>query len=65
MNMKDYTLIDGILLFPDYNSQGHLTHFHIARANKIALINTIKSIEKSEEESKIMKKALKIRTHKK
>jgi hypothetical protein len=58
-NMEDYTLIDGILLTPDYNCAGHLTHCHIARANKTALLNTIKSIEQSEKESRILKEVKK------
>lgn len=51
-NMKNYTFIEGILLMPNYNSCGHLTHFHIERASKKFLQNIIKRIEISEKESK-------------
>jgi hypothetical protein len=59
MNMKNYTLIDGIYLSPDYNCSGHLTHFHISKADKITLKRTIEAIERQEKESKTIMKAKK------
>jgi hypothetical protein len=57
MDMKTYKLLTGILLNPDFNSEGYLTHFHIIKADKDNLLKTIKAIETSEHESEVMKKA--------
>lgn len=52
MDMKTFKRIDGIILIPDYNSEGYLTHFHIQRADLESLKNMVVSIEVSEKESK-------------
>jgi hypothetical protein len=55
MNMKEYTLIDGLYLTPDFNSCGNLTHFHIMRADEETLANALKGIKIRKEESKKIK----------
>lgn len=55
MDMKTYKLLNGIILSPDYNSEGYLTHFHITQASKEHLLKVIKAIEISEHESELMK----------
>jgi hypothetical protein len=55
-NMKDFTLIDGLILIPDYNSQGHLTHFHLEIANTKTLERMEKNRKACEKEVGIYKK---------
>jgi len=47
-NMEDFSPIDSILLVPDFNSEGHLTNFHIGRLGKQELKNLLKSYEQLE-----------------
>ena len=56
MNMKNYKFLDGIYLSPDFNSAGHLTHWHIQKADKSFLQTMIKIIESQEKESDAIKK---------
>ena len=55
MNMVNYTLLNGIYLSPDYNCMGHLTHFHIEKADSEFLEKLAKRIKSQEEESKKIK----------
>jgi hypothetical protein len=57
MDMKSYKLLTGILINPDFNSEGYLTNFHIIKASKENLLKVIKAIETSEHESELMKVA--------
>jgi hypothetical protein len=52
MNLKTYLYLENVILTPDYNSCGNLTHFHISRGNKETYKNIIAKIEVSEVESK-------------
>lgn len=52
---KDFKLINGLVLSPDYNSEGHLTHFHISEATKQFHKDCIKHMDIMEKESKAVK----------
>lgn len=58
---KDFKVIEGIVITPDYNSEGYLTHFHINKATKKFLKDCIKHIEIMEKESESIKKLRKNR----
>ncbi|MFX0133350.1 MAG: hypothetical protein ACFFDN_06890 [Candidatus Hodarchaeota archaeon] len=53
---KDFEIINGISITPDYNSEGHLTHFHIHETTKEFLEHCLKHIEIMKKESKMIKK---------
>jgi len=55
-NIKTFSPIDSILLTPDFNSEGHLTHFHIGRLDKKTIIHLLREMEILEKEAKLLKK---------
>lgn len=44
LNLETKKLINTIVLSPDYNCSGHLTHFHIFKGSKPAIKNLLASI---------------------
>lgn len=56
MNIKNYELIEPILLIPDYNCMGYLTHFHIAKGSEDNLSGMVKSLSEMKKCSKEIKK---------
>lgn len=58
MNMKEWTYIAGLYLTPDYNSCGHLTHFHLSKGAKKTLIGLAENMYRMEADSKKLKKIM-------
>ena len=56
LNMKSYMPIASILITPDYNCSGHLTHFHISKADKKFLEKYLARTIVMEKEAKLMSK---------
>lgn len=61
MNLENYEFIDPMILSPDFNSCGHLTHFHIERTNEKSLSIMLKNMSTQRE---IAKKVMKLKRSK-
>lgn len=52
MNMKSYEFIEPMVLSPDFNSCGYLTHFHIEKANVEGLLKFADLMKKQKSDAK-------------